>query len=129
MRLRPYLSRVHCEFFGRYDLAQLEPSHSVDTIGLEPGYISPTALGPKASTPTAPVAPTRIPEPVGAIALAPSRPAAGIAVKFQIVAAKAREAIAKGYAGDACTQCGQFTLVRNGTCLKCDSCGTTSGCS
>jgi ribonucleoside-diphosphate reductase alpha chain len=35
----------------------------------------------------------------------------------------------KGYEGDPCRQCGQFTLVRNGTCLKCDSCGTTTGCS
>jgi ribonucleoside-diphosphate reductase alpha chain len=37
--------------------------------------------------------------------------------------------VAKGYSGDACTDCGQLTLVRNGTCLKCDSCGATSGCS
>jgi ribonucleoside-diphosphate reductase alpha chain len=35
----------------------------------------------------------------------------------------------KGYEGDSCTECGNFTLVRNGTCLKCDSCGGTSGCS
>ena len=35
----------------------------------------------------------------------------------------------KGYAGDACGDCGNFTLVRNGTCLKCDTCGTTTGCS
>jgi ribonucleoside-diphosphate reductase alpha chain len=35
----------------------------------------------------------------------------------------------KGYEGDACSECGNFTLVRNGTCLKCDTCGTTSGCS
>ncbi|MEB3701660.1 Vitamin B12-dependent ribonucleotide reductase [Candidatus Bealeia paramacronuclearis] len=35
----------------------------------------------------------------------------------------------KGYAGDACGDCGNFTLVRNGTCLKCDTCGSTSGCS
>ena len=41
----------------------------------------------------------------------------------------ARIAVAKGYSGDACNECGQFTLVRNGTCLKCDSCGATSGCS
>jgi ribonucleoside-diphosphate reductase alpha chain len=40
-----------------------------------------------------------------------------------------RVAVAKGYAGDACGECGLFTLVRNGTCLKCDTCGTTSGCS
>jgi ribonucleoside-diphosphate reductase alpha chain len=39
------------------------------------------------------------------------------------------EARMKGYEGDACGECGNFTLVRNGTCLKCDSCGGTSGCS
>ena len=39
------------------------------------------------------------------------------------------EAKLKGYAGDACGDCGNFTLVRNGTCLKCVSCGHTSGCS
>lgn len=40
-----------------------------------------------------------------------------------------REARLKGYEGDACSDCGQFTLVRNGTCLRCDSCGATTGCS
>jgi ribonucleoside-diphosphate reductase alpha chain len=40
-----------------------------------------------------------------------------------------REARMKGYAGDACGECGNFTLVRNGTCMKCDTCGGTSGCS
>jgi ribonucleoside-diphosphate reductase alpha chain len=35
----------------------------------------------------------------------------------------------KGYEGDPCTECKQFTLVRNGTCLKCETCGATSGCS
>jgi ribonucleoside-diphosphate reductase alpha chain len=40
-----------------------------------------------------------------------------------------RTARAKGYEGDNCSECGNFTLVRNGTCLKCDTCGSTSGCS
>lgn len=35
----------------------------------------------------------------------------------------------KGYEGDACGSCGSFTLVRNGSCLKCETCGATSGCS
>jgi ribonucleoside-diphosphate reductase alpha chain len=35
----------------------------------------------------------------------------------------------KGYEGDPCSECKQFTLVRNGTCLKCETCGATSGCS
>jgi ribonucleoside-diphosphate reductase alpha chain len=39
------------------------------------------------------------------------------------------EAKAKGYEGDSCGECGNFTLVRNGTCMKCDTCGGTSGCS
>ena len=124
-------------YLGRYDLAQVQPSQALDAMGPEPDYIGEedsgevhlvaTALPPKAGTPAAPPIATRIPEPVGAVAAAPV--VAGTAAKGQIVAAKTREAIAKGYSGDACTQCGQFTLVRNGTCLKCDSCGTTSGCS
>jgi len=43
--------------------------------------------------------------------------------------AKISEAISKGYEGDSCTICGSFTLIRNGTCLKCDTCGATTGCS
>jgi ribonucleoside-diphosphate reductase alpha chain len=42
---------------------------------------------------------------------------------------RVREARLKGFEGDACTECGNFTLVRNGTCLKCTTCGSTSGCS
>jgi len=40
-----------------------------------------------------------------------------------------RAARIKGYEGDSCAECGNFTLIRNGTCLKCDTCGATSGCS
>ncbi|MEM9617681.1 MAG: vitamin B12-dependent ribonucleotide reductase [Pseudomonadota bacterium] len=40
-----------------------------------------------------------------------------------------QEARIKGYEGDACPDCGQFTLVRNGACLKCESCGASTGCS
>ena len=41
----------------------------------------------------------------------------------------ARLARIKGYEGDPCPVCGHFTLVRNGTCLKCETCGSTTGCS
>src|SRR3954449_4318082 len=44
-------------------------------------------------------------------------------------AEKRAEARAKGYEGEACGECGNFTLVRNGTCMKCDTCGSTTGCS
>ncbi len=46
------------------------------------------------------------------------------AVKIQVE--RARE---KGYTGDICTECNSMTMVRNGTCLKCMTCGSTSGCS
>ncbi len=41
----------------------------------------------------------------------------------------ARIARMKGYEGNSCGDCGNFTLVRNGTCLKCVTCGSTTGCS
>jgi ribonucleoside-diphosphate reductase alpha chain len=44
-------------------------------------------------------------------------------------AVQAHMARLKGYVGDPCSACGNFTLVRNGTCLKCDTCGSTTGCS
>ena len=35
----------------------------------------------------------------------------------------------QGYEGDPCGECGNYTLVRNGTCMKCNTCGVISGCS
>ncbi len=49
--------------------------------------------------------------------------------EFDARAEQIRHARMKGYEGDACPECGNFTLVRNGTCLKCDTCGGTTGCS
>jgi ribonucleoside-diphosphate reductase alpha chain len=42
---------------------------------------------------------------------------------------KVKQAIERGYTGDVCTECQSMTMVRNGTCLKCMTCGSTSGCS
>ena len=47
----------------------------------------------------------------------------------QSKAERRAEAKAKGYEGEMCSECGNFTLVRNGTCMKCDTCGSTTGCS
>jgi ribonucleoside-diphosphate reductase alpha chain len=46
-----------------------------------------------------------------------------------VASEKRAEAKAKGYEGEACGECGNFTLLRNGTCMKCDTCGSTTGCS
>jgi ribonucleoside-diphosphate reductase alpha chain len=47
----------------------------------------------------------------------------------KIAGARIAQARMKGYEGDPCPACGSFTLVRNGTCMKCDTCGGTTGCS
>ena len=47
----------------------------------------------------------------------------------RVEADRRAKAIMHGYTGDACSECSNFTMVRNGTCLKCDTCGSTSGCS
>ncbi|GMG81102.1 vitamin B12-dependent ribonucleotide reductase [Paralimibaculum aggregatum] len=54
---------------------------------------------------------------------------AAIGAAGAVTMGRIAEARAKGYEGDSCNECGNFTLVRNGTCLKCDSCGCTTGCS
>jgi ribonucleoside-diphosphate reductase alpha chain len=120
-------------YLGRYDLAQVQPSTAMDAMGpdtvAEPEYVAEEE---------AEVHYRPAPAPVKAIAPAPAEPVAVAASKAsramhrgtaQPLVEKAREAQLKGYSGDACGTCGQFTLVRNGTCLKCDSCGSTSGCS
>ena len=45
------------------------------------------------------------------------------------LASKRSIAKMKGYVGEACPECQNFTLLRNGTCMKCDTCGSTTGCS
>jgi ribonucleoside-diphosphate reductase alpha chain len=45
------------------------------------------------------------------------------------LADRVKQARQKGYEGDPCPECGALTLVRSGACMKCDSCGATSGCS
>ena len=64
-----------------------------------------------------------------------ARSAGGATGTYKSLDAKAHaaeqraEARAKGYEGEMCGECGNFTLVRNGTCMKCDTCGSTTGCS
>ncbi len=52
-----------------------------------------------------------------------------VMAKVDAQADQVKAARMKGYEGDPCGECGNFTLVRNGTCMKCNTCGATSGCS
>jgi ribonucleoside-diphosphate reductase alpha chain len=67
------------------------------------------------------------------VALAPNAQAAVVGVAVGEASSSAlgfvHEAKLKGFEGDACPECGNFTMVRNGTCLKCTTCGGTTGCS
>ncbi|MBL6958869.1 MAG: vitamin B12-dependent ribonucleotide reductase [Rhodospirillales bacterium] len=71
----------------------------------------------------------------GAQALVTTEVTESISVENTVMAStdarldQVREARMKGYEGDSCDECGNFTLVRNGTCMKCLTCGATSGCS
>ncbi|MFV0475960.1 MAG: vitamin B12-dependent ribonucleotide reductase, partial [Pikeienuella sp.] len=78
---------------------------------------APTSLS-AAAVEAAPVAQTAI----AAVSMAGAAASGG-------VMQRRAEARMKGYEGDPCGECGNFTLVRNGTCLKCDNCGSTTGCS
>ncbi|MEZ5901129.1 MAG: vitamin B12-dependent ribonucleotide reductase [Hyphomicrobiaceae bacterium] len=49
--------------------------------------------------------------------------------KSELYRQRIQNARLRGYEGVACPECANFTMVRNGTCLKCDTCGSTSGCS
>ena len=80
---------------------------------------------------TAALKPERAPSPTGALEALPWSPsrAEARAEAKALAAEKRAEAKAQGYEGEACEECGNFTLVRNGTCLKCNTCGNTTGCS
>ncbi len=75
-------------------------------------------------------------DPVGALQTLVPEVAAAVsagsstAISSGGVAMDARvKAKMQGYEGEACGECGNYTLVRNGTCMKCNTCGGTSGCS
>ena len=55
--------------------------------------------------------------------------AAPVLTKSELYKQRMSEAKLRGYEGTSCSECHNFTMVRNGTCLKCDTCGSTSGCS
>ncbi|MEE9210595.1 MAG: vitamin B12-dependent ribonucleotide reductase, partial [Kiloniellales bacterium] len=52
-----------------------------------------------------------------------------VAERVELRLERVRDARVRGYEGDSCGDCGNFTMVRNGTCMKCTTCGATSGCS
>jgi ribonucleoside-diphosphate reductase alpha chain len=97
-----------------------------ELVVLQGGQASAVALGGGAVDPVSALQ-TLVPEVAGGVMTAP---AATTAVSSGNISLDARtKAKMQGYEGEACGECGNYTLVRNGTCMKCNTCGGTSGCS
>ncbi|RMD94819.1 MAG: vitamin B12-dependent ribonucleotide reductase [Calditrichaeota bacterium] len=115
-------------YLGRTDLAHL--SESTDLRGTE--LSQPKAEG-EAAQEAGPEAPAKEEEhaeqeaaPVMANGKSRYRDQLAPA---KTLASRVETARLQGYTGDICDSCGSLTMVRNGTCLKCMTCGATSGCS
>jgi len=115
-------------YLGRFELAQVEPEQLMQLAGgLKPESQAAGAANANGGmTPLFPEGEAAAPVPAPVPALAHANAAA--ATKQPNVSAY-RSAREKGYTGDPCPECGHLTLVRNGACLKCQTCGATTGCS
>ncbi|MBS1785040.1 MAG: adenosylcobalamin-dependent ribonucleoside-diphosphate reductase [Acidobacteria bacterium] len=120
-------------YLGRYDLAHVDADQLMKSPVSKPESHAPFAahtvealqgtplpFGDESASGTAPKAAEAVPVLVSAGAAEGPRQTKMSA----IVAAKE-----KGYTGDPCPECGHLTLVRNGACMKCQTCGATTGCS
>ncbi|MCE1227948.1 MAG: adenosylcobalamin-dependent ribonucleoside-diphosphate reductase [Firmicutes bacterium] len=112
-------------YLSRYDLAQVEPEQLVKLNGgSKPESQAVGAPAPDGMTPLFPeaAAPAVIPVPE-------PQPGIGHSAHSKPSVSAYQAAREKGYTGDPCPECGHLTLVRNGACLKCQTCGGTTGCS
>ncbi|MCB2106724.1 MAG: vitamin B12-dependent ribonucleotide reductase, partial [Rhodobacteraceae bacterium] len=96
-------------------------------MAMDPTDIGPSISGPGPGSVTAP---TALYQQSGSAALSEK---VELNVRVTEVTQSRTSAVniarLQGYEGDSCPECGNFTLVRNGTCLKCVTCGGTTGCS
>lgn len=107
-------------YLGRHDLAHVGPE-DIQQRSLRPMEADDDEDSVAAPMPSYP--PLSIESaPVFSATIATKETDGGFQSKFE----RARQ---MGYTGDACGDCGSMTMVRNGTCLKCNTCGATSGCS
>ena len=72
---------------------------------------------------------SKLTDPGGELATMVAAKSISAAVESDPIMDPRAKAKLQGYEGDPCSDCGNYTLVRNGTCMKCNTCGGTSGCS
>lgn len=108
-------------YLGRNDLAHVDDDEKQKSIlSVEADYVSEEIVSEKTYEPEDSFA------PVEKIKLDVQSQSVNNALSHHQKVMKAREA---GYTGDICPECQSMTMVRNGTCLKCNTCGATTGCS
>lgn len=110
---------------GRVFRTLYGPAFGSDRQALE--AIIRRALEPPTAAAPTPIAP-KPPAPVPAIAAAEPRvPRREPTISPTMT--QTEMARVSGFTGDSCTGCGSFSMRRNGTCLLCTACGSTTGCS
>ena len=118
-------------YLGRFELAQVEPEQLMQMTSQRKPESQAQSLAAAIGgmTPLFPESETAAPAP-------PDRPAPALVAHGHNTPQGAKAAVTatqtarqKGYTGDPCPECGHLTLVRNGACLKCQTCGATTGCS
>ncbi len=107
-------------YLSRNDLAHVDEDEKPGYLNVEPDYISEEIVSEKAFEPEDSF------QQVEKIKLDVQLESVNNVLSHHQKVLKAREA---GYTGDICPECQSMTMVRNGTCLKCNTCGATTGCS
>ena len=117
-------------YLDRHELGQIKPEDLETTSAQTPRSINGVAGHRTAATLNGSAPANRAPEVGEAARIAPRGAGDSEAVvRYKAAREGSRVARLKGYEGDPCPVCGHLTLVRNGTCLKCETCGSTTGCS
>lgn len=122
-------------YLGRHDLAHVDPQEILqrtlrpidndEDLGIGKVQPSNQIHGQGVITDE----PLDEPIAIEGVPIAPAATASRMSQAIDSFDDKYNHARQMGYTGDACGNCGSMTLVRNGTCLKCNTCGETSGCS
>lgn len=108
-------------YLGRNDLAHVDDNEKQKSVlSVEADYVSEEIVSEKTFEPEDSYI------PVEKIKLDVQSQSVNNALSHHQKVLRAREA---GYTGDICPECQSMTMVRNGTCLKCNTCGATTGCS
>ncbi|MEN8193030.1 MAG: vitamin B12-dependent ribonucleotide reductase, partial [Bacteroidota bacterium] len=119
-------------YLGREDLAHVNEEEAAKTSSdhlriVEPEFEDEEVISERTIILDKGTIPADKPEPV--VVDKPDKEMNQAKSNAYIIQRERQKAQERGYTGDICPECGSMTMVRNGTCLKCNTCGSTTGCS